>query len=462
MKPPRLLLINPWIYDFAAYDFFARPLGLLYLAGWLEACGYEVDLLDCLDAPRVRPGPYGCGRYPKEVRPTPAGLKDAPRRFGRYGMSDAAFEGRLKHLPRPDAVLVTSLMTYWYPGVVEVVGRVRRHFPGAPVLLGGIYATLCSEHAREHAGADVVVAGPGEAAMLEYLTQLGLPPASALDPNLNFSCRQAIAPHMDNNGALNRKPTTENQQPPYPALHLMAQPRFIPALTSRGCPLNCDYCASRQLQPHFSLRPPLMVAAELIYWQDRLGLQEAAFYDDALLYQAESHLLVLLEELARQGRSFRFHTPNGLHARWVTRGVARWLKRANFAMLRLGVETTALGEARLDHKLAAGELEAALRYLQEAGFSRQELGVYLLIGLPCQEEAEVEASIRRVRQLGAAPVLAAYSPIPGTALWPQAVAAARYDLAVDPLYHNNSLFPCWPQFSWERYSRLKGLAAGGQ
>jgi len=32
---PLLLLINPWIYDFAAYDYFARPLGLLYLAGVL-------------------------------------------------------------------------------------------------------------------------------------------------------------------------------------------------------------------------------------------------------------------------------------------------------------------------------------------------------------------------------------------------------------------------------------------
>ena len=70
------------------------------------------------------------------------------------------------------------------------------------------------------------------------------------------------------------------------------------------------------------------------------------------------------------------------------------------------------------------------------------------------------ASIRRVKELGAAPVLAQYSPIPGTALWPRAVATSRYDLTADPLFHNNSLFPCWPQFSWDRYTRLKRLAAG--
>ena len=123
------------------------------------------------------------------------------------------------------------------------------------------------------------------------------------------------------------------------------------------------------------------------------------------------------------------------------------------------METTALGAARLDRKLQGGELEAALPHLREAGFSSQEIGVYLLIGLPDQEEAEVAASIRRLQELGAKPVLAQYSPIPGTALWPRAVACSRYDLAADPLFHNNSLFPCWPQFFWDRYTRLKRLAA---
>jgi radical SAM superfamily enzyme YgiQ (UPF0313 family) len=247
---------------------------------------------------------------------------------------------------------------------------------------------------------------------------------------------------------------------PYPVLDLLEHPTYLPILTSRGCPLDCSYCASRQLQPVYRRRDPLAVAAELVYWQDRTGLADAAFYDDALLLGASDHLLVILAELASRGRSFRFHTPNGLHARLITREVAAWLKRANFATLRLGVETTALGAARLDAKLQAGDLEAALAHLQEAGFAPEAIGVYLLIGLPDQAEAEVAASVLRVQELGATPVLASYSPIPGTALWPRAVAASRFDLIADPLYHNNSLFPCWPEFSWDRYTRLKRLAAG--
>jgi radical SAM superfamily enzyme YgiQ (UPF0313 family) len=435
MSQAPLLLINPWIYDVAAYDFFARPLGLLYLAGLLEAQGFPVRLIDCLAAPHTRPGPFGTGRYPKEVLPSPPALAGFPRRYGRYGISEAAFQKELAATPHPAAILVTSLMTYWYPGVAATIRLARQHFPDTPVLLGGVYATLCPDHARRHSGADLVITGPGEEAILNHLATLldiALPP-------LNQADLEAL---------------------PSPALHLAAGLSFIPLLTSRGCPFSCAYCASCFLAPRYQRRSPLAVVEELQHWQKRLNLKEVAFYDDALLVEAETHLLVILEELARLDISCRFHTPNALHARFINREVALWLKRASFATLRLGVETAVPGKERLDQKLQAEELEAALSYLHEAGFSQKHIGVYLMIGLPGQEDEEVAVSIRRVRDLGSTPVLALYSPIPGTQLWPAALAASPYDLENEPLYHNNSLFPCWPAFSWERYTRLKRLAQG--
>ena len=46
---PHILLINPWIDDFAAYDFWAKPLGLLTIAGILRMHGYTITYIDCLD-----------------------------------------------------------------------------------------------------------------------------------------------------------------------------------------------------------------------------------------------------------------------------------------------------------------------------------------------------------------------------------------------------------------------------
>jgi len=49
----KILLINPWIYDFAAYDLWMKPLGLLYIAGFLEESGYDVSLINWMDRYQV-------------------------------------------------------------------------------------------------------------------------------------------------------------------------------------------------------------------------------------------------------------------------------------------------------------------------------------------------------------------------------------------------------------------------
>ncbi|MBD3276632.1 MAG: radical SAM protein, partial [Candidatus Marinimicrobia bacterium] len=98
MKNPRtlknILLVNPWIYDFAAYDLWIKPLGLLYVAASLRRNGYRVQLIDCLDRnhPEMRgmekPGdrkPDGRGNFHREIVDKPAGLESVPRRFSRYG-----------------------------------------------------------------------------------------------------------------------------------------------------------------------------------------------------------------------------------------------------------------------------------------------------------------------------------------------------------------------------------------
>jgi len=122
---PHILLVNPWIHDFAAYDFWAAPLGLLSLGGVLRHHGVKVSYLNCLDrfhprAPKTDPASR-CGRGPylKTKIPNPKGLGGIPRTYSRYGIPPEWLREDLRSIPRPDLILVTSLMTYWYPGVQE-------------------------------------------------------------------------------------------------------------------------------------------------------------------------------------------------------------------------------------------------------------------------------------------------------------------------------------------------------
>jgi hypothetical protein len=83
------------------------------------------------------------------------------------------------------------------------------------------------------------------------------------------------------------------------------------------------------------------------------------------------------------------------------------------------------------------------------------------VGLPGQSVAAVQASIEVVKSTGITPVLAHYTPIPHTRLWPEALMASRYDLAADPVFSNNAVFPCQAQdFSWQTLSSLKQQIQG--
>ena len=62
-------------------------------------------------------------------------------------------------MPRPDFILMTSGMTCWYTGVQETVSFLKRVIPNVPVILGGLYATLCREHAVRSSGAEHVISG---------------------------------------------------------------------------------------------------------------------------------------------------------------------------------------------------------------------------------------------------------------------------------------------------------------
>ena len=429
-KKKRCLLINPWICDFAAYDFWLKPLGLLYLASYLRENGCEISFLDCLNplhpdlpsegrvkGPRRRPS--GHGSLPKETIPRPEALTPIPRRYKRYGITPRIFRDELQEMARPDAVLVTSMMTYWYPGVFAVIRQVRDVFPGVPVILGGIYATLCRGHAVRHAGADFVFPGEGESSLAVLFRDLfGDEPV--------FDLRDRDLDDL-----------------PYPAFDLMPVKDQFPIMTSRGCPFRCTYCASHLLRSRFTFRDPVRVVDEIAHWHHRYGIRNFSFYDDALLIQAPERAVPMMREVIRRSLDCDFHCPNGLHLREITAEVGRLLYRSRFRTIRFGLETSC-GKRQIETggKVTNEELRSAVAYLREAGYRPEDIGVYLLCGLPNQASGEIRESIDLVKACGARPVLAEFSPIPGTPIWEEALRVSPYPIADEPLFHNNTLMPC--------------------
>ncbi|MFP4084505.1 MAG: B12-binding domain-containing radical SAM protein [Desulfonatronovibrio sp.] len=428
---PRVLGINPWVYDFAAYNVWSRPAGLLTCLDMFARSGSDTALLDLMDKELSLSGwpaakDSGKGPYPKTALPKPLVLKDVPRKFSRYGLSRSSALSALSQLsPGPDLILITSLMTYWYPGVVSAIRLARNMFPRARICLGGIYATLCFEHAAG-LGADLVVSGPLERpdnwsavwGLLER-TPPALPENSGLIVDTSY----------------------------------YHEPDFSVLMCSRGCPFNCPYCASSRLYPDFRQVDPEIIKAH-IQKEHQRGIRDFCFYDDALLVNSEKILYPVLEYIIDNMPGLRLHAPNALHIRYLTPGTCALLKKAGLTTVRLGLETSDFA-GRRDTKLSLKEWRDGIASLLQAGFAGEDIVVYVLAGLPDQTREEVDQTVQECIRTGIRPELNYYSPIPGTPLFARAREVSPYPLE-EPLFQNNSVWPCIENgFSWDEHKARK-------
>jgi len=427
-----ILLINPWITDFAAYNFWIKPHGLLYLASLLRNRRCKITLIDCLDS-IARRKEYGDGKFTKIAIEKPYPLKGIPRKYSRYGISRELFRSKLCEVEKPDLIGVTSGMTYWYPGLFEAIKMVREFFEKVPIILGGIYPTLCYEHAVKYSEADYVIRGRGEPKVFKIISQLlglELPVAN---------CELGI------------------DDSPYPAFDLYPYLDYVSIMTSRGCPFRCSYCASPIISKQFMRRDPLKVVEEIAHWTNYHRVRNIAFYDDALLVNPFEHIIEILKEIKRRAIECNFHSPNGLHVREITSQLADLLYRCRFRTLRLGLETSNLAkQVESGGKVDNREFEEAVRNLKQAGYLGNEIGVYVMAGLPGQRVGEVEECIAFVKEKGAKPILVEYSPVPETPLFEKAQKMSQFDLENEPLFHNNSILPCqWDGFTLTDLQRVK-------
>jgi hypothetical protein len=415
---PKVLLVNPPIYDFAAYDFWIRPYGLLSVAGQLRGRA-EFRLFDYLDRrpdgaelPRDR---WGRGRFPSERIAAPEPLKDVPRYFRRFGRPRASFTHYLHEQGPFDFALIQTVMTYWYPGVREVIEDVRRVRPEAKIVLGGNYATLCPDHA-EALGADLAVAGIDLQPLWSFLQMAPDPDQSAL-----WEAYDELA-----TGALK---------------------------LADGCPFQCSYCAVPRVYGRFRPRLLERVLAEMDLLVAR-GARDVAFYDDALLFDAESVLAPFLLEVLRRGIRVNLHTPNALNARFVTADLADLMVRAGFKTFYLGFESASRQwQQGTGGKVFSEELAHAVGYLSAAGADPAGITAYQILGHPDSDTQELETSMRFVHDLGIRGMLADFAPILGT---PDGEACRRWVDLDEPLMHNKTAFPII-RLGFDEVNRLKDL-----
>ena len=415
----KVLFVNPYIYDFTAFDLWLRPVGNLYLSSvvdkYSDADIYWLDTLDRFqDGNNTKSGTYGKGKYNRVVVEKPMVYRNIPRSYARYGIPVNLLRDKLDTFNDIDVIFVTTLMTYWIDGVNFTIRELKKRFRNAKIVVGGILPTLTGKDIKKQIDADIFIYGYGEDQILDLLGSMG----SKIKPRPDFS-------NIDNI--------------PFPANRFLSYRKVLPLLTSRGCPYRCTYCASHILNKKFVQRTPENITSEILKMNYEYGTEDFVIFDDAFLINKENRFFRVFEEITKKIH-VRFHTPNGIHAGEIDKKTALTLFKAGFKTIRLSFESTDITILKKSsNKINITQMVAAVENLVEAGFKKSDIECYILFGLPGQSHSMLERSLRFIKQLGILPRLSFFSPVPGTIEFENLRKDGLLD-GNDYLYKTNKIF----------------------
>ncbi len=383
----RALLINPPVFDVQYWPHWSQPHGLLKVATWLRAQGYtDLRLLDCLATNARRRVPFR--------RRGVVTRDDVTRHLWEFGWPLERLRLELeRHATgerfRPEEVWITSIMTYWWESTRDVIRLVQQVFepPRPRIYVGGIYPTLCPEHAEARLApeSDEVVVVPGEicSAAAKAWTDLSLYQDEAYE----------------------------------------SAPVYALITGGRGCPFDCAYCAQQKLnngRRQVEYRDPEDVAEEILQKQRDHNIREVAFYEDNLLFD-RANFLARLDAIARRGIKMPMYAPEGIEPRLLDRELLSRMRGAGFERIYLALES-------IDNDISRGwnrrhatieKFDQAVALAEQAGFKvgGQDLNAFVLFGLPDEDlQIVVDTALFASHRVGSVvPML--FTPVPGSTLF---------------------------------------------
>jgi radical SAM superfamily enzyme YgiQ (UPF0313 family) len=421
----KFLLINPWIYDSSAYDFWLKPLGLLYVGEILKKSGHEIKLIDTLDRYDIemikiydpKEKKYGSGKFHFGKVEKPEILRNIPRKFKRYGFTEEILLKKLKSEEKIDGILLSVTMTYWYYGGLKTAEIIRKVYPDKPIFLGGMYSTLLPEHSKNVFSKFNVKISSG---------------TGLIGINKMLKHYETEIKEFDWFEEIDLSYNFYESKLPYAVI-----------LSSIGCPFHCSYCVTPKLWKYkYRSKEKIKKNIEKILIT-KPSVKNIVFFDDAFLLRND--IEEFLEELSEY--NINFHLPNGIHAKMVNKKIAKLLAKANFKTIRLGYETYNENlQKETGGKVTNNDLKKSVENLLSAGIDPEEISAYVIINLPDQNIEDVYKAIDYCLNLGINVSLNEFTPIPTTRDYKKLIERKMLPSEIDPLLLNNTYLPYWWKF----------------
>lgn len=355
------------------------PANLPYLAGVLMNEGHSVTIVDA----------YGL----------------APRRFTPYLDK---FEARgllpgeiVESIPDDaDAIGVSVHCTLEHGMAVSIVEHSKRRFPGIPLIVGGYHTTFCVDPFLK-AGADYVLQGEGEKRLPMLLRFLESREPFSMDGIFSATHSEERTPRVcpieDLPFAFFDPIPLESYWKLRYAHGPVRNRRYIPMLTSRGCPYACAFCQTPKMWGgHWMAKSPGRIVDEMDHYNRRYGVTDFHIQDENFSLSRKRTKEFALELLGRK-RSYTYCFPSGIKVETVGREELELLHRSGCRYLSLSPESASKKVLELMNKpVDLDFVKQVVKWCHELGI---RVNCNFVLGFPGEEREDRRLTYSFIRKL---------------------------------------------------------------
>ncbi|MDD5472791.1 MAG: radical SAM protein [Candidatus Methanoperedens sp.] len=387
---PKVVLINPrwrtsklYGFKFLGHGIF-MPLGLAYIAGYLDSKGIDVLFVDA-EAEKL----------------TDTDVLNKVRIF------------------KPDVIGVTCA-TSTFPYALSLSTQLKQHL-SVPIVFGGVHSTQSPKDVLKYGEIDFVIMGEGEITFYELIKEIlgernfkdvkGLAYKDKDDAHINEP-REFIQ-DLDDLPMPFYKGVPIKKYKPYAYQPTQTLP-FMTLFSSRGCPFNCIFCETKVMcGKKVRFHSPQRVIDDILYLNSEFGVRNFQFFDDTLTVNKKR--VEKICELIKE---------NNLDISWnclsrvdtINTDLLKKMNAAGCELIAFGVES---GDDTILKNIRKGcttvQAEAAFKAAREANMV---IRAFFMIGNPEETKETVLKTIQFSKYLD--PDFVNFSittPFPNSELW---------------------------------------------
>ncbi len=408
MRIKKILLITPPALTFKSYRDInpLPPMGLGYIASIVEKMGAEVKILDCL----LR----GWDQ-----------TKEVDNILIRVGLSDLEIKNIIFEF-EPDLVGINCQFSRQYKIYHRLFSLVKKAMPKCITVAGGPHTTVCPEEVLNDPNCDFVVMGEAEDSFKDLI--------EALNNDNSFNNIDGLGWKTKDKTQINPKQKwiEDLDTIPFPAFHLMDlesyfglsishgtrhKKRFMPIMTSRGCPARCSFCSAHRVWGRkYRTRSIGNVISEMKLLKDKYKIEEIMFEDDNVTANPK-RAKELFPQMIKEKIDFVWDTPNGVGVWSMDTEMIDLMKLSGCTKLNFPVESGSqhVLDSIIKKPLKLTKVKELIAHCKVIGL---DYSMFLVVGMPGETIKDIWESFHFAANCDCfAPHISVATPYPGTELF---------------------------------------------